>query len=282
MVALALPTRLLQAATPMPQHDDSKNRAALFVADTVDDWARPESLKYNGLLVKRPFHGKWDVFARDIDLAVPRFGFESALTAEVENGTPKLLAARLCESVSALLATADLPPLLSKQILSDALSMGCTLGSMCESARKIDIKLEIFGNNTCARWHQDHFGCRAIVSYTGHTGTEYSRDANVDFWELQNCGKNPCIIRNFDEIESVGVGDLLLIKGTQFAGVYGGANGLVHKSPEKRYHDDGRILNRLVLKLDVGTFGRVAEATARATAKSRANETLAMKRVRLQ
>ena len=28
--------------------------------------------------------------------------------------------------------------------------------------------------------------------------------------------------------------------------------GLVHRSPEKRYHANGRVVNRLVLKVDVG------------------------------
>ena len=75
------------------------------------------------------------------------------------------------------------------------------------------------------------------------------------------------------------VGDLLLIKGTQFAGAYGGAYGLVHKSPEKWYHADGRIVNRLLLKLDVPSFGAAAEARARATAERRAAEALALREV---
>lgn len=36
-----------------------------------------------------------------------------------------------------------------------------------------------------------------------------------------------------------------------------GAVGLVHKSPEKRFHDDGRVLNRLMLKVDVLSVGQV-------------------------
>ena len=47
------------------------------------------------------------------------------------------------------------------------------------------------------------------------------------------------------------MGDLLLIKGTQFAGAYGGAQGLVHKSPEVRFDKQGGVQNRLVLKVDV-------------------------------
>eukprot|EP00966_Prymnesium_polylepis_P055611 1286105-Prymnesium_polylepis.1 len=172
--------------------------------------------------------------------------------------------------MGAILAEAQFPPALSDQILNDGVSMGLTLGSIFPTAREIEIKLEIFGENTCARWHQDNFAARALVSYTGPVGTEYTKDSNVDFWELTHCGKNSCVIRDPAEVKRVGVGDFLLIKGTQFAFVHGGASGLVHKSPEKVYHDDGRILNRLVLKLDVGTFGSAAEAAVRATAQARA------------
>ena len=41
---------------------------------------------------------------------------------------------------------------------------------------------------------------------------------------------------------------MLFIKGTLFPW---GSNGLVHKAPEKRYHSNGNIINRLVLKIDV-------------------------------
>jgi hypothetical protein len=48
----------------------------------------------------------------------------------------------------------------------------------------------------------------------------------------------------------VAVGDVLLIKGTQFPDV---RNALVHKSPEKRYDADGNVISRLVLKVDTDT-----------------------------
>ena len=284
-LVLALPSKFLPAAAPRVLHAEApvhergckEGHPALFQADTVEDLVNPQGLEYNGLLIKRPFHGKYDVFSREIDLSVPRFGEACALTAQVANGTPRLLSSRLHDSVSALLAVAGLPPPLCEQIINDALSMGVAVGSMCPTARQLDIKLEIFGDNTCARWHQDHFVGRAIVSYNGAIGTEYTRDTNVDFWELTHCGNNKCIIRNPNEIESVGVGDMLFIKGTQFAGMYGGANGLVHKSPDKRYHADGRVVNRLALKVDVLSFGHDAEAKARATAEARAAEALAMR-----
>ena len=75
------------------------------------------------------------------------------------------------------------------------------------------------------------------------------------------------------------MGDILFIKGLQFPRGANGARaggtrapaaclslwlpfltslgrvpGLVHKSPEKRYDERGRILNRLVLKIDVASL----------------------------
>ena len=57
---------------------------------------------------------------------------------------------------------------------------------------------------------------RAIVSYTGEVGTEYTDDGNVDFWELKNCGNNAHIIRDASHVRNVGVGDILFMKGTKW------------------------------------------------------------------
>eukprot|EP00966_Prymnesium_polylepis_P329211 7384954-Prymnesium_polylepis.1 len=48
------------ARVPLPHDTAAKDRPALFSADTLDGWMRPESLQRNGLLVERPFGGKWD------------------------------------------------------------------------------------------------------------------------------------------------------------------------------------------------------------------------------
>ena len=100
----------------------------------------------------------------------------------------------------------------------------------------------------CVKWHTDYYVGRAIVSYTGAVGTEYTKDFNVNFQELKHCGMKDHIIRNVKEIESVGVGDILFIKGKKYRH---GGKPLVHRSPEARYHEDGRVLNRLLLKVDV-------------------------------
>ena len=103
------------------------------------------------------------------------------------------------------------------------------------------------GENACPRWHRDEYCARAIVSYNS-AGTQYTADDNVDFWELENCGNNACIIKDTSRIQSVNVGDVFFMKGLTFPG---GSNGLVHKSPEVKHHYNGLVVNRLVLKIDV-------------------------------
>ena len=105
------------------------------------------------------------------------------------------------------------------------------------------------------------------MSYTGSVGTEYTSDANVDFWQLRHGGDNQSIIRDADKVSAVEVGDILFMKGKLFPTA---PNGLVHKAPEKRYHDDGSVINRLLLKVDVmpsdrhGSVTRVRQGPARA------------------
>ena len=188
--------------------------STLFIGSTLAEWSSAESLDHKGLLVRRPFDGAWDGLDREIDEATARFGEELALSTAIINGDSEQLTARFQTAVDSLLATAELPEALSTQIRADACSIGCAVGTLCPTAREFELKLEIFGHNTCSRWHMDNFVGRAIVSYTGAVGTEYSRDANVDFWELKNCGNNACIIREGAAVESVGVGDFLFIKGS--------------------------------------------------------------------
>jgi hypothetical protein len=239
---------------PLTKEDSSKDEPTLFITDNLDGWLQPEGNMYTGLLVKRPFTGLWDCIQGDIDEARPNFGSHlSNLTIEKRvrmrmNESQELLSVRLSTCADEILSAASLPDALSKQIHADTCAIGKHVGSLCPSAPELEVKLEIIGENPCQRWHQDNYVGRAIVTYTGHTGTDYTRDSNVDFWELNNCGNSDCIIREKSEIEAVEVGDILFMKGTRYPC---GAKGLVHKSPEKRYHQDGRVLNRLILKIDV-------------------------------
>ena len=45
----------------------------------------------------------------------------------------------------------------------------------------------------------------AIVSYTGSVGTEYTSDANVDFWQLRHGGDNQSIIRDAEKVSCLGL-----------------------------------------------------------------------------
>ena len=100
----------------------------------------------------------------------------------------------------------------------------------------------------CIRWHTDYYVGRAIVSYTGLEGTEYTSDSNVNFWEQANRGTNDKIIFDAEEIKSVDVGDMLFIKGKKYPP---GEKPLVHRSPDAQYDAHGRVLNRLILKVDI-------------------------------
>ena len=219
----------------------------IFSTDTLDGWLQPESSHYAGLMVKRPSHGRWDCYQSIIDEAAEaRFGNARTLSTEALNGDP----VHVRKQIGLLLEKAALPADLSQQIACDACNLGAVLGAMCGTlTRVLEIKLEVFGENSCNRWHRDNYAGRAIVSYTGAMGTQYTSDENVDFWELEHRGVNEHIIHDAGEICAAEVGDVLFMKGLRYPGA--GAKGLTHKSPEKRYHADGRVVNRLVLKVDV-------------------------------
>ena len=190
-------------------------RSTLFEAASLDGWLSSEGLKHKGLVVRRRFDGSFSKLDREIDEARGRFGRDQCLLAQVANSpSDQQLAARLRSSVGTILAAAALPAELSAQVEADACAMGCAVGALCPASSTLEIKLEIFGDNTCSRWHFDSFVGRAIVSYTGTVGTEYTADANLDFYEMRHCGKNECIIREPLKVETVGVGDFLFIKGS--------------------------------------------------------------------
>jgi hypothetical protein len=224
---------------------------ALFTTDDISRWAQAESSQYDGLVAARPFDGRWDEFQSAIDEACSRWP-ERGLTC-----TAPSEASRFSAAVVELLSGAGLPDPISRQLHEDACALGRAWKALCPAVRQLSVKLELFGENVCSRWHCDNFVGRGIVSYTGVVGTEYTRKGNVDFWELQHCGNNKCIIRDPKLVESVAVGDLLLIKGTRFPLPHGTArsikasNALVHKSPEVRFDQQGGVQNRLVLKVDV-------------------------------
>lgn len=225
---------------------------AVYTADALEGWLNIESYSHAGLRTKRNLKGVFEDSQADIDSVgmLERWGRAGTLSTSVMNGSPRQLSRRLQAAVTSLLEEAVLPERLSTQIRDDACNVGILVGRMCGFARTLEVKLEIFGENSCRRWHQDHYAARAIVSYSGEVGTAYSADENVDFKQLRGGGVNAEIIRCDDGIEHVDVGDILFIKGVKFPQ---GASGLVHKSPEPRYHGDGSVIHRLILKIDVAS-----------------------------
>ena len=225
--------------------------SAVRIVDTLEGWLQPESYKYPGLLVKRPYFMSTQL--HEIDKVANsgifgKGGDATGMVRAIANGTSEELLRCMDAAIEELLEIASLPRHLRQQIYEDACSIVPVVGALCPSSPTIEVKLEMMGENACKRWHQDNYVGRALVSYSGVSGTQFTSNSNVDFWELEHCGNNDCIIRDTSAIQSVDVGDIIFIKGKGFSN---GASGLVHKAAEIHYHEDGRVVNRLLLKVDV-------------------------------
>merc|ERR1712187_19490 len=103
----------------------------------------------------------------------------------------------------------------SQIIIQDAVAIGFALVNLVPEAIKINMKLEVFGLETCSRWHQDQYASRALVCYNGK-GTEYTNDSNINWEEYRECGNNDHVIRDKTKIRAANAGDILLIKGLNF------------------------------------------------------------------
>ena len=120
-----LPSALLPNAVAAP----------LFVTGAPEDWLHPQSAQHSGLLVKRPFSGAFDEHHPEVDSAMWRFHKSElrlgyGVMRAVKNGNPAELATGLHASIGDLLAKAKLPEPLSRQIYTDACSLGKVVGSM--------------------------------------------------------------------------------------------------------------------------------------------------------
>ena len=133
----ALP--LKSPSLPMPQLPSAllpnAVAAPLFITGAPEDWLQPQSAQHNGLLVKRPFSGAFDEHHPEVDSAMWRFHKSElrlgyGVMRAVKNGNPAELAAGLHASIGDLLAEAKLPEPLSRQIYTDACSLGKVVGSM--------------------------------------------------------------------------------------------------------------------------------------------------------
>jgi len=220
----------------------------------VQDWLLPHCTKYHGMHVPRT--PTWGEVQHHVDslASCGKPGSKWAVHEDVQVANSEdpnqSLESNLSKSARQLIApllNSGIPECLIQQIQTDAQEVGATVAKMLPTAEKIVVKLEIMGEGICSRWHRDYYVARAIITYNGR-GTEMLKHDNVNFWELENRGNNARIVRDSSKVFSAGTGDILFMKGLKFPG---DVNGLVHKSPDKRYCADGKIMNRLILKVDV-------------------------------
>jgi len=219
----------------------------LFTADDFSKLFSPDTSHYQGLLVLRPQNPLRYQAVAD-SLPDGALGKSQPVDLRIADASPCNLNMRLASAASMLCSNINLPQELSSLVCTDAVNIGQALARLLPQEASLVMKLENVGQDNCPRWHQDYYVARAIVSYNGK-GTEYTNDGNVDFWELENCGNNDCIIRDTSMIRCVGCGDILLMKGLRYPSA---ENGLVHKSPKLEYHSTGNVKKRFVLKIDVG------------------------------
>ncbi|CAK0875536.1 unnamed protein product [Prorocentrum cordatum] len=142
------------------------------------------------------------------------FGEERSVSVDVPVGAGRedfdgvSLAAALRASAARLvepLAGRGLPAGFAEQVREDAEDIGVAVASLLPAADRLSLKLELM-SHACLRWHQDNYVARAIVSYNC-CGTEYIHHDH-DFWELNNCGNNDCVVRDRAQVLQAGVGDM--------------------------------------------------------------------------
>jgi len=247
------PERAPQAAAA-EEGGASPAAAAVLACDRVQDWLLEECNDYRGMRVRRPLacgemQRQVDLLALYEALGQDEAVGEAVRVAQLASSEGDVAAewAAAARRLVRQVGSPGLPEDLSLQIQRDIEEVGVVMAKLLPNAEDIKLKLELMGENSCSRWHQDSYTCRAIITYNGW-GTVYTEHDNVDFWELKNCGNNDCILRDSSQVWSAECGDVLLMKGKLFPSP---ANGLVHKSPERRYQSDGNIMNRLCLKFDV-------------------------------
>jgi hypothetical protein len=231
-------------------NDDMVNQPPnVFSCNSLDHWRSPEADNHQGLRLARSIDPvQWQGVADKIAKQKQRDPDDIICKKTINLAAPEAkLKQRIDAAASALSASCGIPQDLADLIYQDAQALASILRKMMPRGDRMIMKLELFGANVCSRWHKDKFACRSLVSYNC-SGTDYTDDSNVDFLEMEHGGSNEDIIRDKAQIYHANVGDILMIKGLTFPGK---AKGLVHKSPEKKYHDNGELQTRIVLKVDI-------------------------------
>ena len=140
-----------------------------------------------------------------------------------------------------------------------------SLSLWCRTAKYLTLQLEVIGSNRCARWHQDWYAGRMIVTYCGpSTWMVDDKDVNFEMFEAGLNEEedmvpevtNPIIVPEFERIKRPGANSVMLIKGNLWPGIEDTVNGMgvVHKAPDDVGKDsNGDIEKRLVLKVDLSS-----------------------------
>ena len=148
----------------------------------------------------------------------------------------------------------DLPPALAPVVAADAIAITQWVEALT-GVPDVTLKLEVMGWNKCGRWHQDNYLSRVTVTYgEGVPGTWFAEDSNVNFRPLEQGGQDSTIVRDKSRMLAAEIGDICLIKGQKWHGLrqHPGSTrfGAVHRSPDVPLYPDGRLPNRLLLKVD--------------------------------
>jgi len=241
--------RYSKAATPKGRTSSHALAQPMFDCTCLDQWHSPKADNYQGLRVTRwldPLH--WQFVADELSKHPPPE--DSLHVTHINLAIPEALIQQKFQK-EAITLSKSLPPELAKLVSQDAQALAIATHKMLPQARELTMKLELFGENVCSRWHRDKYVCRSLVAYNC-SGTDYTAYSNVNFEEFKSGGDNDHIIRKKSLIHNANVGDMVMIKGSKFPGK---AKGLIHKSPEVRFYDTGVVQSRLVLKVDISDLG---------------------------
>merc|ERR1719253_270016 len=259
-------SKMAKSSSNGKKHISKQSVPTILTRSSLAEWfSAPTAPLHKGLVVRRDriefadrgrrFHALADQLEQSL---APPDGLWEDIVAEISVHVDDLKANEIekAESLfrknaSALvstLATFDHPEAaeLAAFINSDACALAGAMFQLHEGLHEIVMRIELIKKNTCARWHQDNHTGRAIVTYNG-PGTVFQDDSNVHWGKLRAPGsRNPGAVINPARTQEVRAGDMLFMRGSK-----ANTGGLVHKAPPFEFLPNGRVLPRIVLKVDI-------------------------------
>jgi len=226
-------------------------RGPALLCDGLEEFLTPKCNSHRAMIVPRS--ASWADFQTHIDKVAKSATFgelgEVHKDVKVTSNRNKFLAdlKKKAKHLVELLKRNGFPNDICGQVQQDFENIGTTLLNLDPSTKSMELKLCVVGADSCCRWHRDYYTGRAIVSYNT-CGTKFVDHKHVNFWEMENCGKNSCMLRKGYQIYKANVADILFMKGMDYPNQI---HGLVHSAPSKRRHSDGSIKNRLIIKVDL-------------------------------